>query len=182
VRDKNGISRLWENIHAWLQYISPGTELSYDIKREQNASYPYYNGILPTETGYGLSYILPIITALLIPGSVIKLLLLENPEAHLHPKGQTAIGELIVLAASTGKQVIVETHSDHLIDGIRIAVRKEKIKYSDVVFHYLSKEDYESETKIETPELQQDGKLSFWPKGFFDQSILNKAELLKSGL
>jgi predicted ATPase len=183
IRDQNNISRLWENINAWLQYISPGTELSYDIKREQNASYPYYNNILPTETGYGLSYILPIITALLIPsrpeGSV---LLIENPEAHLHPKGQTAIGELIALTASTGKQVIVETHSDHLIDGIRIMAKQKKLRIDDVIFHYFSRKDYESETEVETPLLQNDGKLSFWPKGFFDQGVLNKAKLLKNDI
>jgi predicted ATPase len=183
IRNFNNIPRLWENINAWLQYISPGTELSYDIKRDQNASYPYYNKILPTETGYGLSYILPIITALLMPlNSDGGLLLIENPEAHLHPKGQTTIGELIALTAATGKQIIVETHSDHLIDGIRIAARKKKIDCADVVFHYLSKLNFESETKIETPVLQQNGKLSFWPKGFFDQNLLNKAELLKNEL
>jgi predicted ATPase len=181
IRDKNNISRLWENINAWLQYISPGTVLSYEIKREQNASYPYYDAILPTETGYGLSYTLPIITALLVPtdpgGSVV---LIENPEAHLHPKGQTAIGELIALTASAGKQVVVETHSDHLIDGIRIAARNKKIQNTDTVFHYFSRGSYDSETTIESPVLKQDGKLSYWPEGFFDQSLINKAELLKN--
>jgi predicted ATPase len=181
IRDKNNIPRLWENINAWLQYISPGTVLSYEIKREQNASYPYYNTILPTETGYGLSYTLPIITALLVPANAGgSVLLIENPEAHLHPKGQTVIGELIALTASTGKQVVVETHSDHLIDGIRIVTRSKKINSTDTVFHYFSRESYDSETKIESPVLKQDGKLSYWPEGFFDQSLINKAELLKN--
>jgi predicted ATPase len=184
IRDKNKIPRLWENINAWLQYISPGTLLSYEIKREQNASYPSYNSILPTETGYGLSYTLPIITALLAPAKQPdgSILLIENPEAHLHPKGQTAIGELIALTASAGKQVIVETHSDHLIDGIRISARNKKINCTDTAFFYFSRESYESETKIESPVLKQDGKLSYWPKGFFDQSLINKADLLKNGL
>jgi predicted ATPase len=180
IRDENNIIRLKENINAWLQYVSPGTNLSYEIRREQNASYPYYNGFLPTETGYGLSYTLPIIVALLIPpkpqGSI---LMIENPEAHIHPKGQTAIGELIALSVSSGKQVIVETHSDHLIDGIRIAAKQKNINTDNVAIHYFSRENYESETKIETPILGEDGRLSFWPKGFFDQGVLNKAELLR---
>jgi predicted ATPase len=179
---RSDILLLKENINAWLQYISPGTEFSYEIKREQNSSYPYYNKIHPTETGYGLSYTLPIITALLISGKTNEpILLIENPEAHLHPKGQTAIGELIALAASAGKQIIVETHSDHLLDGIRIAVKQKKISATEVIFHYFSRESSEGESKIETPVLGEDGKLSFWPKGFFDQSMINKAELLKNG-
>jgi predicted ATPase len=183
IRDKDSISRLKENINAWLQYISPGTELSYDIMRGQNASYPYYNKFLPTEAGYGLSYTLPIITALLIPSKPEgSILLIENPEAHLHPQGQTAIGKLIALTASTGKQVIVETHSDHLIDGIRIMAKQKKLNTDDVTFHYFSRKDYGSETKVETPVLKEDGKLSFWPQGFFDQGVLNKAELLKNDI
>jgi predicted ATPase len=105
--------------------------------------------------------------------------MIENPEAHIHPKGQTAIGELIALSVSSGKQVIVETHSDHLIDGIRIAAKQKNINTGNVAIHYFSRENYESETKIETPILREDGKLSFWPKGFFDQGVLNKAELLR---
>jgi predicted ATPase len=181
-RADDEILLLKENINAWLQYISPGTEFSYEINLEQNSSYPYYNKILPTETGYGLSYILPVITALLASTkSTDSILLIENPEAHLHPKGQTAMGELIALSASTGKQIIVETHSDHLLDGIRIAVKHKKTSNMNVIFHYFSRENYESETKIETPILSEDGKLSFWPTGFFDQSMINKAELLKNG-
>ncbi|GHV96220.1 hypothetical protein AGMMS50293_25400 [Spirochaetia bacterium] len=180
IKDAKETTRLWENINAWMQYISPGTVLSYKIQRDQNAAYPYYNGILPTESGFGLSYTLPIITALLMPNSARgSVLLLENPEAHLHPKGQTAIGELISLSAASGKQIIVETHSDHVIDGIRIAARQNKITYTNVAFHYFEKNNSESESTIESPELLPDGKLSFWPKGFFDQNMLNKAELLK---
>lgn len=48
------------------------------------------------------------------------LVILENPEAHLHPRGQTEMGKLIASVAHSGCQVIVETHSDHLFDGIRI--------------------------------------------------------------
>jgi predicted ATPase len=180
IKDTKGIARLKENINAWLHYISPGTSLNYEINRLQNSAYPYYNDFVPTESGFGLSYTLPVITALLAPSpKKDTVLLLENPEAHLHPQGQTAMGELIALCAASGKQIIVETHSDHIIDGIRIAVRRKQIKNTDVVFHYISKECQDAPSTVETPELLPDGKLSFWPRGFFDQNMLNKAELLK---
>jgi len=113
-----------------------------------------------------------------LKAEVGTLVLLENPEAHLHPKGQTSIGRLIALAVASGVQVIVETHSDHLMDGIRIAV-KEGILSSDMTtFHYLTLEK-EGFTSIETPKLQPNGKLDFWPKGFFDQTMHNRAILAR---
>jgi len=75
-------------------------------------------------SGFGLSYTLPVITALLV-GTLIpnSLVIIENPEAHLHPRGQTEIARLIALCAQVGTQIIIETHSDHLFDGIRIAAK-----------------------------------------------------------
>ncbi|MDR1489699.1 MAG: AAA family ATPase, partial [Desulfovibrio sp.] len=67
----------------------------------------------PTHVGFGLSYVLPIFTAVLTAPRG-ALFLIENPEAHLHPKGQSIMGEFLALAASCGMQVIVESHSDHL--------------------------------------------------------------------
>ena len=74
-----------------------------------------------TNVGFGLSYTLPVIVALLAPAGA--LCLIENPESHLHPKGQTKLAELAVRASRAGVQVFVETHSDHFMDGVRIAVR-----------------------------------------------------------
>src|SRR5690606_40491371 len=78
------------------------------------------------------------------------LLVLENPEAHLHPQGQTAMGILLAYAASCGVQIVVETHSEHVMDGIRIAVKDGILESNSVKFHYLSKTK-EGLTKLETP-------------------------------
>src|SRR5690606_34572833 len=92
----------------------------------------------PSNVGFGLTYSLPLVVACLIakPGSV---LLLENPEAHLHPQGQAALGELIVRAARDGVQILVETHSDHVLNGIRLAVKRQLISKDDVVVHYFQR-------------------------------------------
>jgi predicted ATPase len=178
-RAPQGILLLKDNIDAWLSVISPGIRLSYTMQPAQNVAAPLYNGILPSESGFGLSYILPVITLLLLPTEDNSMMLLiENPEAHLHPQGQSAIGQLIAMSAACGKQIVVETHSDHVIDGIRLACKKEKIKDTEVSFHFLKREDDEHETDIESPVMHQDGKLSFWPDGFFDQGLIDAGELL----
>jgi predicted ATPase len=166
------IPRLRENINAWLQYISPGVMLDYEIKRDINVSYPNYSKILPTETGFGLSYTLPLITALLVPAKVKEsVLLLENPEGHLHPKGQVAMGELISLTAASGKQVICETHSDHVINSIRVAVKEKKIDKDSVAILFFEKIDNDTEphTNITSIQIDKNGSLNEYPDNFLDQ-------------
>lgn len=186
-------------IVGWLSEIAPGVELFYESHTKQDSTHVEYNNFRPTNVGFGLSYCLPILAAILgMAGHSPStgwdnnfgqdweahkrdrgmLIMIENPEAHLHPKGQTALGRLIALGAASGLQIIVETQSDHLMDGIRIAVKDQLISAEKVIFHYLTKER-DGTSKIVTPEINQDGKLSFWPEGFFDQTLKNRTELAR---
>jgi predicted ATPase len=178
--DSKERNRLWENIDAWIQYISPGVSLGYEIKRDQNASYPSYNKILPTETGFGLSYTLPVITASLMPAAGESLLLLENPEGHLHPRGQAAMGELLSLAASAGRQIICETHSDHIINGVRVAVREKKIAAGQVVILFFESvpSDTEPHSKVTPIVMDDSGSLDSYPDNFLDEWSIQLAKLI----
>ena len=127
-----------------------------------------------TNVGFGLSYVLPVVLALLAePGT---LCLIENPESHLHPRGQTKLGELAARAAKAGVQVFVETHSDHFMDGVRIAVRDGLIKPEEVAFHYFERQG--GKAVVSSPQVDADGRLSEWPAGFFDQHEENLMRLL----
>ncbi len=166
-----------DNVEAWLSIISPGTTLNVNYSSDQRRATPFYNNVSPIETGFGLSYTLPVIIALLdpTPGTVV----IENPEAHLHPKGQTEIGKLIAKTISDKKQVIIETHSDHIIDGIRIAAALGDVNVNDVSFMFVSKGDLESESKIKEITVDRGGNLSEWPKDFFDQTLEDAKNLMK---
>lgn len=179
IRLKQTEETLFDNTNSWLSIISKITLLRYEPNKSKSYDL-FYNGIVPSETGYGLSFTLPVIVSLLFSDEhdSERTLMIENPEAHLHPSAQTELGKLIALSIATGKQVIIETHSDHIIDGIRITAKQEKIRASDVKFHFFRRDSFEEETKIETPQLYQDGKLSFWPKGFFDQGLKDMEDLL----
>ena len=127
-----------------------------------------------TNVGFGLSYTLPVILALLAePGT---LCLIENPEAHLHPRGQTKLAELAARASLADVQVLVETHSDHFMDGVRIAVRDGLISPDKTTIHYFERPD--GETVVTSPQIDDDGRLSTWPAGFFDQHEENLEKLL----
>ena len=112
-------------LKEWMKIISPSVDFDYKIVEEADLSYSLFNGHRAKNVGFGLSYTLPVITALLL-GTVVEnsIVIIENPEAHLHAKAQTEIADLIARCVEAGAQVIVETHSDHLFDGLRIFVKE----------------------------------------------------------
>jgi predicted ATPase len=167
---------------AWLQLLSPGVRpIANLIELADSAAlrfeYKGYSDIQrdiethphrPSNVGFGLTYILPIIVACLSADRG-SLLLLENPEAHLHPRGQAALGLLLSLCAADGVQIIVETHSDHVLNGIRLAAKKKDILAEKVMVHYFSRTVETGISVFDTPVLQENGRFSHWPEGFFDE-------------
>lgn len=177
-------ARLLEVVDYWLQEIAPGAHLQFKEISEAGALVAGFefdklgdirtNRYRATNVGFGLSYVLPVLAGLLAPSGA--LCLIENPEAHLHPKGQTKLAELAVRASLSGIQVIAETHSDHFMDGVRIAVRDGLIQPNETAFHYFARDN--DRTVVSSPKVNADGRLSSWPPGFFDQHEENLAKLL----
>ena len=175
---KYGLS-LNEQIDAWLSVIRPGARVTATTNRDMGLvglKYQFIAGsdrgneFRPTNVGFGLSYVLPLLVAILT-SPVGSLILLENPEAHLHPRGQAEIGKLLAMAASQGIQVIVETHSDHIMNGARVAVRDQIIKAQDCAFLFFTGALIEGKFQhyVENVEITNSGKLSYRPEGFFDE-------------
>jgi predicted ATPase len=127
--------------------------------------------------GFGISYALPIlVAALMMP--IGGLLIVENPEAHLHPAGQSRLGTFLGRVAASGVQVIIETHSDHVINGIRLAAAEERLlEPEQVVLHFFGSNIDGSPAVIE---LTGRGGLTAWPKGFFDQIELDLGRLARA--
>jgi predicted ATPase len=168
---------LSNQVEAWMREVSPGTRIKINSNPDMgliNLQYFYgdSNPYRATNVGFGISYTLPIIVAALAsePGTLI---LIENPEAHLHPKGQSKMGELLGLAASCGVQVVIETHSDHVLNGIRRTVHGGKLDPKDVQLHYFQRKEKEGQafTEVVSPRIDADGRIDKWPEGFFDEWI-----------
>ncbi|MGW4299123.1 AAA family ATPase [Streptomyces sp. NPDC004646] len=169
--------QLLDQTVAWMQELCPGVNLQpaavegTDFVR---LSYGFGGtaGInatrrrRPTNVGFGLTYALPIVVACLTAAPE-SLILLENPEAHLHPKGQTRMAALISAAAATGAQMVIETHSDHVLNGVRIAVKQGALRPDDAIIHFFRGNG--SGAEVITPRVDKDGMLAQWPEGFFDE-------------
>ena len=96
-----------------------------------------------------------------------SLLLLEHPEFLLDSRSQSNLGEQIALCANRGVQIILETHSDHIFNGIRVAILEGKIKCEDVIFCHFQKK--QSEIKIISISTDSNGRIEEWADDFFDQ-------------
>ncbi len=121
----------------------------------------------PIHVGFGLTQVLPIVVAAL-SASKEDLLLIENPEVHLHPAGQALMGQFLADVARAGVQVIVETHSDHILNGIRRAVRSQRLNSEQVALHFF-RPRIANEAQAISPQLDKSGNIDVWPDGFFDQ-------------
>ena len=127
--------------------------------------------------GFGISYAIPIVVAAL-RAKVGGLLLVENPEAHLHPAGQSRMGAFLAQVAADGVQILLETHSDHILNGIRVAVAggNAALTPEQAVIHFFRAED-DGGPVLESMELRRTGQLTAWPVGFFDQAQVDLAIL-----
>ena len=125
----------------------------------------------PINTGFGLTQVLPLVVAALSAGRG-DLLLIENPEVHLHPSGQAAMGAFLAEVAAAGVQVIIETHSDHILNGVRRAVKNGVLPPDAAVLHFFrprSDSEKPERPQVESPSIDALGNVDTWPEGFFDQ-------------
>jgi predicted ATPase len=171
---------LMSQLNGWMGEISPGVRVStlevpqvdkmllnyqFALKRGRTASFK------PINVGFGISYVLPVVVSLLTTDQD-KIIIIENPESHIHPRGQSELGKLIALSAASGAQLFVETHSDHIVNGIRVAVKNGLIDKDAVNISYFTKvttTDDEQYSEITDIRVDDQGELSDYPKDFMDE-------------
>ena len=173
--------KLRTQVEAWMNDICPGVRihiqshslsgmdlvnLRYSFASKGRVVSSEYRS---TNVGFGVTYTLPILVAILssAPGSLV---ILENPESHLHPAGQVLLGKLMTMAAANGVQIIVESHSDHILNGIRVSVKEEVIPPEQVKIHFFEKpQEGEVSPNVISPRIDKRGRIDQWPDGFFDE-------------
>ncbi len=169
-------SSIIEQIRAWLTIITPGISFDFQLYENADISAGSFATYRPTNVGFGLSYALPLLVSTLVNAALVSTsekditLLIENPEAHLHPRGQTQLGYFLALVAQCGVQCIIETHSEHILNGIRIAVKEGKVSSSTVIFNYFVKDSKTDMSEVTSIFTDDHGMLDSWPDGFFDET------------
>ena len=182
--DENKSISLLDQVNIWENEISRGITINVQPNPDNTGYKVIYGtegkglqksieGLRAENVGFGVSYSISIVTALLSaePGALI---MIENPEAHLHPEGQAKLAELICLVAQRGVQVIVETHSDHIINGVLVNCKRfEKegrgIDRENVSMYYFNGQDENHAVLYDEIKILSEGEIEYQPKGFFDR-------------
>jgi predicted ATPase len=179
---KESASTLRRQLDAYLDDLFPGASANADpIDRTSLVRIGFRTGrtsdwVRPANVGYGVIYAFPLLVAVLLAHKN-QTIVIDSPEAHLHPKAQSRLGQTLARMASAGVQVLVESHSDHVLNGVRLAVRGRLISENDVKVHFFRGVREDGAHGVVTPALDSEGNIDAWPDGFFDQSELDLAVL-----
>ena len=162
-------------LNKWLEKLGTGYEVEFAFDREKGSSLLLVDTrwqrlpVRISETGFGFSQMLPIILECI--ARMPKLIMIEQPELHIHPRLQAELGSLFVDAIhEKGHQIVAETHSEHLMLRIQRLIRTKKISPQDVCVLYVSRN--EDGSSVQQLRLDEDGEfLDEWPGGFFEESF-----------
>lgn len=174
-KDRKGRTRL-ELVNEWLakrkilknihSYKLGGR--SENVRTLRGDEWDGFNNINIAGMGEGISQLLPIVAYSLF-GAKDDCVIVEQPEIHLHPALQAELGDLFIDVAQTGqRQVLVETHSEHLVLRVRRRVAEGKLKPDQVAILFVEK--HGGKSKVRRLDLNSRGHFSDWPKGFFDEA------------
>lgn len=177
IRDDNSYT-LSTQVNYWLCHIlGLPIELSTNQVNQMTADVRYKSDgipdIMPSELGAGVSYLAKILI-LCLRAAEGDLVMIENPEIHLHPAAQSRLGEFLAFIAARGTQLILETHCDNLINRVRYEVYAGRIPANDVTIYYKE--------SITTPfvKIGINGRGQYttdFPEGFFDATLSELIEM-----
>jgi predicted ATPase len=178
-RPSESARTLVRQAEAWLsELVSTGAKVVLQPLRVKNANLVTL-GIQtneklsfhrPHNVGFGVTYVLSVILAVLT-AQKDDVVMIENPEAHLHPRAQSRLAQfLFVQAAIAGIQIVLETHSDHVLNGIRVAVHAAEIAPEDVSILFFDGASTEPGKVAKRIGVTKHGRIDDWPEGFFDET------------
>ncbi len=189
----DGASSKWvplvEAVQVWAHHL----ELIQSLKVVQEARFGHTIKVelegmdkevpLPA-VGVGVSQLLPVLVLCLLskPGSMI---LLEQPELHLHPALQQRLADFLIAVARSGRQLIVETHSEYIVSRLRRRIAEDTSDEDDLLamskIVFAERDRQTGLTTYREVEFSPYGAIEEWPKGFFDQASEEEREIIRSG-
>ena len=165
-------------LDAWLSELFPGARARADRLSPDAAGLSFSLGrhgqwVGPASVGSGLSASFPMVALLTRPkGSIV---IVDSAESQLHPRAQSAVRQFLGQMAGAGLQIFVETHSEHVLNGVRLAVRGGLVPPSEVALHFVGQGGVVG--RVTTLAIDGNGAVSDWPEGFFEQGENDLARL-----
>lgn len=170
---------LLSQVNYWLSCILnstvsteeiPGTDLYkcfFNVNNTRNAR--------PKNVGAGLSYIISVLTVCLL-SEKDDVIVIENPEIHLHPKAQSNLCDFLYFISNSGRQLFIETHSDHIFNGIRAGIATEKMSKEKISINFFDMDN--NCTKNNVVSIGKRGRIENCVDGLFDQFDIDLDRML----
>ena len=190
--DGKHVNTLPDQVNYWLKRIIGTTVKSKDIDRTNYLRVLYNNNpkytLLerfhnrPVNIGSGVSYLISIIITCLM-AEADSIICIENPEIHLHPKAQSELIKFLYFVASSGRQIFVETHSDHIFNGIRVGIVKKEMDNEKIAIDFLALNKKTFETQCNPIQINEYGDIQglnaeMTLDDFFDQFSIDLDAML----
>jgi predicted ATPase len=133
--------------------------------------------------GVGVSQILPVIAQCLLANPGKSLVIVEQPELHLHPRLEQILGDFFIACIRSGRRLLIETHSEHLVNRLRLRIAEDLKDELSQSIKILFAEQQNGVTHYQEHGIDKDGTLAAdWPEGFFDLSAKEARELLEAAI
>ncbi|HCI82877.1 MAG TPA: DUF3696 domain-containing protein, partial [Ktedonobacter sp.] len=179
-------STLREALNTWASYLGVANEVKIQDAGQSGVSWQVvhrtgHKALPLAAVGVGVSQILPILVmGLLSPDDT--LLIVEQPELHLHPSVQARLGDFFMGLSKCGKQCLIETHSENLVNQLRYHIVQEGgQKHSDCLIYFVD-QDKRGAAQFHPVEISPQGNILNWPDGFFDESMLQEDRITAESL
>jgi predicted ATPase len=170
----------------WLRYVDVATEVSTrDQGKIGHVLQVKTKGLESlhdlTNVGVGVSQVLPIIVMALL-AEPPALLIFEQPELHLHPRVQARLADFFLSVALTGKQCVLETHSEYLVERFRRRIAEAEGDSLTSLLKIYFTERKAGDTSLRTAEVSRYGAVSDYPPDFFDQSVQETESIVHAAI
>ena len=179
IRDSS-LQTLLGQVNAWLEYIVGTSVAVEDITGTDKVKAAFDAGsgryVRPRNIGSGVSYLISILI-LCLSAKKDTIILIENPEIHLHPRAQSRLCEFFCFVAKANRQIFLETHSDHIFNGIRAGIAMGDVKKEEVAINYFELNENKS-TKHTKIEIGKNGRIVNYLEGLFDQFDVDMERML----
>lgn len=168
-------------VNYWLKEILGCELITEDIAGTDSikAQYSQYNSrpVRPRNVGSGISYLISILIVCL-SAKENDLIIIENPEIHLHPKAQAKLADFFCFVSKSDIQILIETHSDHIFNGVRRNIKNKKLSVGDASLNFFSFDGNEQISKHHPILLDENGAVKVHHLGLFDQFSSDLDDLL----
>ena len=176
-RGENGDVPIEERISAWLREMAlahsfslkragPRSGKNYELRVQQSPASPPVSLV---DMGYGLSQFLPVLV-LCYYAPEGSTLILEQPGIHLHPKVQSQLADLLIeVVTERNLQILVESHSEHLLNRLQRRIAEEQISVDKTALYFCRNRG--SVSACERLEIDEFGNIANWPENFFGNEM-----------